>query len=145
MSISRLVRLGLACACAAGASSALAQQRTVDPLAQDAAILQPAGSTAQQVAFAYADRDEDAVVSWEEYRNRGMRLFHHVDANDDDVLQVAEIREMAGPDAPAAPFDISAPTFNAAMRKAFDEGDKNNDGALTPAEWKDTVRPSRLF
>jgi hypothetical protein len=31
------------------------------------------------------------------------------------------------------------------MRKLFDTGDKNGDGALTPAEWHDTVRPSRAF
>jgi hypothetical protein len=31
------------------------------------------------------------------------------------------------------------------MRKLFDTGDKNKDGALTPAEWHDTVRPSRAF
>jgi hypothetical protein len=124
---------------------AIAQTPPVDPMASDAAILAPAGDTAQQVAFAYADRNEDAVVSWEEYRNRAMRMFHHLDANDDDVLQIAEIREMAGPEAPAAPFDINAGVFNAAMRKAFDQGDKNGDGALTPAEWRDTVRPSRLF
>jgi hypothetical protein len=130
---------------ALGEATASAQTPAVDPMARDAAILAPAGDTAQQVAFAYADRNEDAVVSWEEYRNRGMRMFHHVDANDDDVLQVAEIRQMAGPDAPAAPFDISATVFNAALRKAFDQGDKNDDGALTPAEWRDTVRPSLLF
>lgn len=145
MSISSFVRLGLLGACLAGAAAAMAQVRAVDPLAEDAAVLAPAGSPAQQVAFAYADTNEDAVVSWEEYRNRGMRMFHHVDTNADGVMQIAEIRWIAGPDAPPAPFDISAPTFNAAMRKAFDDGDKNGDGALTPAEWKDTVRPSRLF
>jgi uncharacterized protein YbaA (DUF1428 family) len=130
-------------------AAALAQtapsQSAVDPMARDAAILAPAGDTAQQVAFAYADRNEDAVVSWEEYRNRAMRMFHHVDTNDDDILEIAEIRQMSGPDAPAAPFDISADLFNAALRKAFDAGDRNGDGALTPAEWHDTVRPSRLF
>lgn len=145
MSISRFTRTAVVVACLAGAGAATAQAPAVDPMANDAAVLAPAGDTAQQVAFAYADVNEDAVVSWEEYRNRGMRMFHHVDTSKDDVLQVAELRALAGPDAPAAAYDITAPTFNAAMRKTFDQGDKNLDGALTPAEWRDTVRPSRLF
>jgi hypothetical protein len=145
MSISPFTRAAVALALLAGGGSVGAQAPAVDPMANDAAVLAPAGDTAQQVAFAYADTNEDAVISWEEYRNRGMRMFHHVDTNDDDVLQVAEIRELSGPDAPAAPYDISAPTFNAAMRKTFDQGDKNLDGALTPEEWRTTVRPSRLF
>lgn len=145
MSIRPFTRAAVMLALLAGADAAAAQTPAVDPMANDAAILAPAGDTAQQVAFAYADRNEDAIVSWEEYRNRGMRMFHHVDTNKDDVLQVAELRALAGPDAPAAPYDITAPTFNAAMRKTFDQGDKNLDGALTPAEWRDTVRPSRLF
>lgn len=145
MIIRKLCRSGLALACVTASGAALAQAPAVDPMANDAAVLAAAGDTAQQVAFAYADTNEDAVISWEEYRNRGMRMFHHVDTNKDDVLQVAEIRELAGPDAPAAPYDITAPTFNAAMRKTFDQGDKNLDGALTPEEWRTTVRPSRLF
>ena len=145
MSISPFTRVAVMLALLAGPVAAAAQTPAVDPMANDAVVLAPAGDTAQQVAFAYADRNEDAIVSWEEYRNRGMRMFHHVDGNKDDVLQVAELRALAGPDAPAAPYDITAPTFNAAMRKTFDQGDKNLDGALTPAEWRDTVRPSRLF
>ena len=119
--------------------------QTIDPLANNASALAPAGDTVSQVAFAYADRNEDELVSWEEYRNRGMRLFGRVDANGDGVLQIAELKTLAGPDAPAAPFDISIATYNAALRKFFDLGDKNGDGALTPAEWRDTVRPSKIL
>jgi len=134
-----------AAAQAPGPQATAAQAAVVDPMANNAAVLAPAGDTASQVAFAYADRNEDASVSWEEYRNRAMRLFHNVDVNQDDVMQIGEIAALAGPQAPAAPFDISAPTFNAALRKTFDEGDKNRDGTLTPAEWSQTVRPSRIF
>jgi hypothetical protein len=116
-----------------------------DPMANNAAALAPAGDTASQVAFAYADRNEDLVVSWEEYRNRSMRLFANVDANADGILQVAELQALAGPSAPKPEADISVGTFNAAMRKMFDAGDKNSDGALTTTEWHDTVRPSRAF
>jgi hypothetical protein len=116
-----------------------------DPMANNAAGLAPAGDTASQVAFAYGDRNEDLLVSWEEYRNRAMRLFAHVDANADGVLQVAELQALAGPSAPKPEADISVATYNAAMRKLFDSGDKNADGVLTPTEWHDTVRPSRAF
>jgi hypothetical protein len=122
-----------------------AAQLANDPMANNAARLAPAGDTASQVAFAYADRDEDLTVSWEEYRNRAMRLFGHVDANNDSILQIAELQALAGPGAPKPENDIDSGTFNAAMRKLFDSGDKNGDGALTPVEWHDTVRPSRAF
>lgn len=122
-----------------------AAQLANDPMANNAAGLAPAGDTASQVAFAYADRDEDLTISWEEYRNRAMRLFGHVDANNDGILQIAELQALAGPSAPKPEHDIDAGTFNAAMRKLFDSGDKNGDGALTPAEWHDTIRPSRAF
>jgi len=127
------------------AAPVAAQGIANDPMANNAAGLAPAGDTASQVAFAYADRDEDLTVSWEEYRNRAMRLFGHVDANGDGILQIAELQALAGPSAPKPEADISGPTYNAAMRKLFDTGDKNLDGALTPVEWHDTVRPSRAF
>ena len=128
------------------AAPAMAQgQLANDPMANNAAGLAPAGDTASQVAFAYGDRNEDLLVSWEEYRNRSMRLFAHVDANADGTLQIAELQALAGPRAPKPESDISAATYNAAMRKLFDAGDKNADGVLTPAEWHDTVRPSRAF
>jgi hypothetical protein len=116
-----------------------------DPLADNGRALIPAGDTVSQVAFAYADRNEDALVSFEEYRNRAMRLFGRVDTNGDGTLQIAELQALGGPDAPAAPFDVSIATFNAALRKQFDLGDKDGDGALTPTEWHDVVRPSKLF
>lgn len=130
-------------ALAALAAGANAQQP--DAMIADAAALAPAGDTAAQVAFAYADRNADLIVSWEEYRNRALRLFGHLDANDDRILQIAELRILAGPSAPAAPFDVDLATYNAAVRKHFDDGDKNRDGALTPVEWHDVVRPSKLF
>lgn len=137
-------RICLAAAFAMAATSAAAQLAN-DPMANNAAGLAPAGDTASQIAFAYADRDEDLTISWEEYRNRSMRLFGHVDANNDSILQIAELQALAGPSAPKPEHDIDSGTFNAAMRKLFDSGDKNRDGALTPAEWHDTVRPSRAF
>jgi len=128
-----------------GGLAAMASAQPADPLADNASALAPAGNTASQVAFAYADRNADELVSWEEYRNRGVLLFSRVDANSDGILQIAEIAAFAGKDAPPAPFDIQIATYNAALRKYFDLGDKDNNGALTPTEWRDTVRPSKIF
>lgn len=119
--------------------------QVVDPLANDAAALKPAGDTASQVAFAYADRNTDVMVSWEEYRNRAMLLFGAVDTNGDGVLEVAELAALGGPNAPKAPSNIDLPTYNAAVHKAFDDADADKDGALTPAEWANVIRPSKLF
>lgn len=133
------------------AAPALAQSsgglpaQVVDPLANDAAALKPAGDTASEVAFAYADRNNDVVVSWEEYRNRAMLLFGNVDTNSDGKLEVAELAALGGPNAPKAPSDIDLATYNAAVRKAFNDADADKDGALTPAEWANVIRPSKLF
>lgn len=118
---------------------------TVDPLAEDARAIAPAGDTVSQVAFAYADRNEDELVSWEEYRNRAMRLFGRVDTNGDGILQVAELQAFAGPNAPKPAGDVDIAKFNAALHEAFSLGDKNSDGVLTPLEWSAVVRPSKLF
>jgi hypothetical protein len=138
-------------ALAAIAAPALAQQagglpaQVVDPLANDAAALKPAGDAASQVAFAYADRNTDVMVSWEEYRNRAMLLFGAVDTNNDGVLEIAELKALAGPNGPPETMNIDLPTYNAAVRKAFDDADADKDGALTPAEWANVIRPSKLF
>ncbi|WP_426169745.1 hypothetical protein [Sandarakinorhabdus sp. DWP1-3-1] len=130
----------------AGAAPAAAQAaKPVDPMADDASALAPAGDAASRIAFAYADRDADLLVTWEEYRNRAMRLFGKVDANGDGILQVAELQALAGPKGPTPPGDVDLGTFNAGLRKHFDDGDAGKDGALTPAEWRNVVRPSKLF
>jgi hypothetical protein len=128
-----------------GASVAQTPPATIDPLAEDAKALAPAGDTVAQVAFAYADRNEDELVSWEEYRNRAMRLFGRVDTNGDGILEVSELQVLAGPDAPKPARAVDLATYNAALRQAFNDGDKNSDGVLTPAEWSAVVRPSKLF
>lgn len=129
------------------AAPALAQtaERPVDPLFNDAAALAPAGDTASQIAFAYSDRNEDLIVTWEEYRNRGMRVFGHVDTNADGVLQIAELQAIGGTDSAKHSHEIPIGTYNAALRRFFDAGDANKDGALSPAEWQDTRRPSKIL
>ena len=74
-----------------------------------------------------------------------MLLFGNVDTNGDGVLEIAELAALGGPNAPKAPSNIDLPTYNAAVRKAFDDADADKDGALTPAEWANVIRPSKLF
>ena len=141
------MRTWLQLAALALAAPALAQpaDRPIDPLMNDAAALAPAGDTASQIAFAYADRNEDLIVTWEEYRNRGMRVFGHVDSNADGVLQRTELAALGGDKAASHAHDIPIGTYNAALRRFFDAGDVNRDGALTPTEWQDTRRPSKIL
>lgn len=146
----RLALLALSLAAAPVIAAPLAGQPdtpsgVVDPLADNASALAAAGDTASQVAFAYADRNADLVVSWEEYRNRALRLFERIDSNGDGILQISELAALGGPTAPPAPFDVTLPTYNAAARKTFDTADADKNGALSPAEWRNVVRPSKLF
>jgi hypothetical protein len=142
--LTHLIFAALAMMAAPLAAQGLPAQ-VVDPLANDAAALKPAGDTASQVAFAYADRNTDVMVSWEEFRNRAMLLFGSVDTNSDGKLEIAELAALGGPNAPKAPSDIDLATYNAAVRKDFDNADADKDGALTPAEWANVIRPSKLF
>lgn len=142
--LTHLALVALAMMAAPGFAQGLPAQ-VVDPLANDAAALTPAGDTASEVAFAYADRNNDVVVSWEEYRNRAMLLFGNVDTNSDGKLEIVELAVLGGPNAPKAPSDIDLATYNSAVRKAFFDADADKDGALTPAEWANVIRPSKLF
>jgi hypothetical protein len=146
----RSALLGLAIAAAAAPLAAAepapdVPTGVIDPLADNGAALAPAGDAASQVAFAFADRNADLAVSWEEYRNRALRLFERIDTNGDGILQISELAALGGPDAPKAPFDVTLPTYNAAARKTFDTADADKNEALSPAEWRNVVRPSKLF
>ena len=113
--------------------------------AGDDGPLAAAGDAAAQVAFAYADRNADGRVSFEEYRNRSMRLFRNADLNRDGILQIAEQRAMLGPRADPASVteDLSLQDFNAALVVFFRNADTDADGYLSPTEWRGIPRANR--
>lgn len=99
--------------------------------AQDAALAQVADS-----AFSSADFDGDGKVSWEEFRNRLVRVFGHLDHNEDGRI--------AGDEHPPAvdaagkavqPGNVTAEAFAAAVAVTFKAADTDGDGALSPQEW----------
>ena len=116
---------GLACLVAAAAPVAAA----------DAAL-----TSAADDAFKAADFDGDGKVTWEEFRNRVVRVFGHLDANGDG--RIAGQEHPAAVDAegkPAQPGNVSAESFTGAVEEAFKASDKDGDGALSLAEWSGTT------
>lgn len=127
-----------------GTAVQAAPETYVDPLANNGAALAPAGDALSQLAFAYADRNADLYVSWEEYRNRAMRLFANIDTNGDGILEIAEVQAFAGPDSKPIPQNIGIAEFNSVLNVYFSAADKDKDGALSPAEWRNVVRPGNI-
>jgi Ca2+-binding EF-hand superfamily protein len=109
-----------------------------------AASLAPAISTAvdaalaeaSDAAFTAADFDANGKVSWEEFRNRVVAVFGHLDGNEDG--------RVAGDEHPPAiskagrtvqPGNVTAESFTASVAAAFKASDKDGDGELSAQEW----------
>lgn len=108
-----------------------------------AAVLTPFASAddkalaaAADNAFVAADFDGNGEVSWEEFRNRVVAVFGHLDHNQDGRI--------AGDEHPPAfdkggqevqPGNISAESFTASVAAAFKAADKDGDGELSAQEW----------
>ena len=91
--------------------------------------------TAQQ-SFDRADVDGDGQVSWEEYRNRMLHVFHAMDHNGDGRLTPDETppaKDKSGQSVKGGTVTVEA--YAVSIETAFKKADADNDGALTPAEW----------
>ena len=93
-------------------------------------------AAAAESAFVAADFDGNGKVSWEEFRNRVIAVFGHLDHNQDGRL--------AGDEHPPAvdkggkgvqPGNVSAESFTASVAVAFKAADKDGDGELSAQEW----------
>jgi hypothetical protein len=111
-------------------------------LACFAAVAAPAGAadaaleSAADDAFKAADFDGDGKVTWEEFRNRVVRVFGHFDANSDGRIAGQEHPPAVDDEGkPAQPGNVSAESFTGAVEEAFKASDKDGDGALSLAEW----------
>jgi len=89
-----------------------------------------------KAAFKAADFNGNGKVSWEEFRNRVIAAFGHLDRNGDGRI--------AGDEHPPAvdkngksvqPGVVTVSEFTASAQAAFKAADKNNDGQLSLAEW----------
>ncbi|HRD73883.1 MAG TPA: EF-hand domain-containing protein [Aquimonas sp.] len=91
---------------------------------------------AADAAFKAADFDANGKVSWEEFRNRVVNVFGHIDTNADGRI--------AGQEHPAAvdakgntvqPGNVTVESFTSAVADAFKAADKDGDGELSAEEW----------
>ena len=96
----------------------------------------PTPAAEPKAAFKAADFNGNGKVSWEEFRNRVVAAFGHLDRNGD-----GRIAGDAHPPAvdkngnPVQPGAVTIEAFTASTRAAFQAADKNNDGQLSLAEW----------
>ncbi len=91
---------------------------------------------AAQKSFDGNDVDGDGKVSWEEYRNRMLHVFHQMDHNGDGRLTPDETppaKDKSGQPVKGGTVTIEA--FSVEIEKAFKKADGDGDGALTPDEW----------
>ena len=91
---------------------------------------------ATQKAFDSVDVDGDGKVSWEEYRNRMLHVFHQMDHNGDGRLTPDETppaKDKSGQPVKGGTVTIEA--FSVEIEKAFKKADGDGDGTLTPDEW----------
>lgn len=96
----------------------------------------PALAKAADAAFTAADFDGDGKVSWEEFRNRVVKVFGHLDQNSDGRIAGDEhppAVDKAGKE--VQPGNVSAESFTAAVAEAFKASDKDGDGSLSAQEW----------
>lgn len=101
-----------------------------------ASAVRAAPDEATQKSFDRADVDGDGQVSWEEYRNRMLHVFHQMDHNGDGRLTPDETppaKDKSGQ--PVKGGTVTVEAYTASIETAFKKADAEGDGALTPAEW----------
>jgi Ca2+-binding EF-hand superfamily protein len=101
-----------------------------------ASAVRAALDEATQKSFDSADVDGDGKVSWEEYRNRMLHVFHAMDHNGDGRLTPDETppaKDKGGQPVKGGTVTIEA--YTDSIETAFKKADADSDGALSPAEW----------
>ncbi len=89
-----------------------------------------------KAAFKAADFNGNGKVSWEEFRNRVISAFGHLDRNNDGQIAGDEHPPAVDKNSkPVQPGVVTVSEFTASAQAAFKAADKNNDGQLSLAEW----------
>jgi Ca2+-binding EF-hand superfamily protein len=91
---------------------------------------------AARKSFDSVDVDGDGKVSWEEYRNRMLHVFHQMDHSGDGRLTSDETppaKDKSGK--PVKGGTVTVEAYTASIEKAFKKADGDGDGALDPDEW----------
>lgn len=101
-----------------------------------ASAVRAALDEATQKSFDSADVDGDSKVSWEEYRNRMLHVFHAMDHNGDGRLTPDETppaKDKSGQPVKGGTVTIEA--YTDSIETVFKKADADGDGALSPDEW----------
>ena len=101
-----------------------------------ATAVRAAPDEAAQKSFDSADVDGDGKVSWEEYRNRMLHVFHQMDHNGDGRLTPDETqpaKDKSGQ--PVKGGTVTVEAYTVSIETAFKKADADADAALTPDEW----------
>jgi Ca2+-binding EF-hand superfamily protein len=91
---------------------------------------------AAKKSFENADIDGDSKVSWEEYRNRLVHVFHQMDHNGDGRVTPDETPPAKDKSSqPVKGGTVTLETFSTEIEKAFKKADGDGDGVLSADEW----------
>ncbi|HSN71426.1 MAG TPA: EF-hand domain-containing protein [Steroidobacteraceae bacterium] len=93
-------------------------------------------SPSQREGFELADYDGDGVVSWEEFHNRLVHIFHNIDRDENGIIEGEEHLPATTPDGKAVqPPAVRINEFMDEIRRVFYLADKDQSGGLSKAEW----------
>ncbi|MFZ1829381.1 MAG: hypothetical protein WAW42_11550 [Candidatus Competibacteraceae bacterium] len=87
-------------------------------------------------SFDNTDVDGDGKVSWEEYRNRLLHVFHQMDHNSDGRVTPDETPPAKDKSSqPVKGGTVTLEAFSTEIEKAFKKADGDGDGVLSADEW----------
>lgn len=119
--------------------AALAFAATLVPAITIAADADAELAKASDAAFTAADFDANGKVSWEEFRNRVVAVFGHLDYNEDGRIAGEEHPPAVDKAGKAVqPGNVTAESFTGSVAAAFKASDKDGDGELSLQEWSGT-------
>jgi hypothetical protein len=105
-------------------------------LAVSLGLVSPGFAQSAPTPFEKADQNGDGKVSFEEYRNRAVILFHDYDHNVDQHLTANELPEYRNAKGDVVKTrSITIEDYMASISHSFDMGDVNKDGFLQTNEW----------
>lgn len=101
------------------------------------AVAQERGTLLDAVRqFERADYDGNKALSWEEFRNYVLQMFHSADHDGNGIIQGDEHPPVKSRDGKAAqPQDVTIDAFNAEVRRLFVRADADKSGDLNWAEY----------